>query len=376
MNNKNIVDDKYYMNMALKLASAAEGYTAPNPMVGAVIVNDNVIVGKGCHTKAGENHAEVNAIIDAAKRTQGATLYVTLEPCCHYGKTPPCTEFIIKAGISRVVVAMQDPNPKVSGKGIDILRKAGIKVDVGILEEEAKCLNEAFIKFISSDFPFVVLKVAVSLDGKIATVAGESKWITGTESRGYVHKLRHKYDAVLVGINTVRKDDPKLNVRLDDKNNSDELYIDPIRIILDSKCSIEYTAYVVNNEPQKTIIATTDIADVKKIQNLREKGLRVLVLPDKNGRVDIKALLKELAKMNITSVLVEGGAEVHGSFLYEKLVDRVYWFIAPMIIGGKDAPSAVGGIGIHKLTDASKLKKLEVMHFGQDICITGLIGGE
>ncbi|MCL0107482.1 bifunctional diaminohydroxyphosphoribosylaminopyrimidine deaminase/5-amino-6-(5-phosphoribosylamino)uracil reductase RibD [Peptococcaceae bacterium] len=370
---KKNLNDEYYMKIALELAKNAEGYTAPNPLVGAVIVKNGTIVGKGFHAKAGDNHAEVNAILDAGDRAKGGTLYVNLEPCCHYGKTPPCTEAIVKAGISRVVVAMKDPNPKVGGKGIEILRKAGISVDVGILEEEAKILNEVFVKFILTGLPFVTLKAAVSLDGKIATAKGESKWITGIESRKFVHWLRHKYDAVLVGINTVIADDPMLTVRLEGKSKLRKPYISPVRIVLDSRCRISENAKIFDNLSSQVIIATTNASSYDKIKRVEKKGAKVLVLNDENGKVDIGDLLKELGRLGITSILVEGGSQVHGAFLHKKLVDRIYWFISPMIIGGENAPSAVRGAGVERLSDALRLSKIEVKRFEEDICITGVV---
>ena len=369
-----MLNDQYYMKIALELAARAEGYTSPNPVVGAVVVKNGDIVGQGYHLKAGTPHAEIHALRDAGEQAGGATLYVTLEPCCHHGRTPPCTGAIIKAGIKRVVVAMTDPNPLMAGKGLDTLKRAGIQVTTGVMAAETARLNEVFIKFITTKLPFVVLKAAVSLDGKIATVTGESQWITGPESRAYTHRLRHKYDGILVGINTVLADDPLLTTRLPESNGPEGKGIDPVRIILDSKCSIPINAKVINKlSNSRTIIATTKAARPDKIKALQCAGAEVLVIPDSDGVVNIPALLKELGQQQITSLLVEGGAGVHWSFLSGNIVDKIYWFIAPLIIGGVKAPGAVGGRGIETLADAVKLEQISVRRFGADTCITGRV---
>ncbi|MBM7855756.1 diaminohydroxyphosphoribosylaminopyrimidine deaminase/5-amino-6-(5-phosphoribosylamino)uracil reductase [Desulfohalotomaculum tongense] len=364
-----IYQDRYYMKEALQLAAKAEGCTSPNPMVGAVVVKNGRIVGRGYHQRAGTPHAEVHALREAGEQAEGATIYVTLEPCCHYGRTPPCTEAIKKAGISRVVVAITDPNPLVAGRGLNILKEAGIEVTSGVLADEAGKLNEVFIKYITTNRPFVVLKAAVSLDGKIATATGESQWITGPESREYAHRLRHRYDGILVGINTVLSDNPSLTARLPEGGGRD-----PVRIVLDSKCRTPLDAKIINQSSKaKTIIATTEAADREKIEALKQAGAEVIVLPGSSGRVDIEELLKELGRREITSLLVEGGGGVHGSFLTAKMVDKVYWFIAPMLIGGAEAPGAVAGRGAEKLADAVKLKELTIHRFGPDICIEGYV---
>lgn len=370
-----LANDQYYMQIALELAAQAEGHTTPNPMVGAVITKDDVVIGKGYHLRAGTAHAEIDALRDAGEQARGATLYVTLEPCCHHGRTPPCTKAIIKAGIKRVVVAMIDPNPLMAGKGLADLKRAGIQFATGVMTAAAVCLNEEFIKFITTKLPFVVLKAAVSLDGKIATVTGESQWITGPESRAYTHRLRHKYAAILVGINTVLADNPLLTARLPVENNLAEQKINPVRIILDSKCRIPLDAKVINRAAgSRTIIATTKAARPDKIKALQSAGAEVLVITDSDGLIEIPALLKALGQQQITSLLVEGGAGVHGSFLTAKVVDKVYWFIAPVIIGGVKAPGAVGGRGIENLVDAIKLKQVEVQRLGADICVVGRVG--
>ncbi|MTI79818.1 MAG: bifunctional diaminohydroxyphosphoribosylaminopyrimidine deaminase/5-amino-6-(5-phosphoribosylamino)uracil reductase RibD [Firmicutes bacterium] len=361
--------DQYYMKEALQLAAKAEGYTSPNPMVGAVVVKDGRIVGCGYHQKAGTPHAEVHALKDAGVKAEGATIYVTLEPCCHYGRTPPCTEAIKNAGVNRVVVAITDPNPLVAGKGLNVLKEAGIEVTSGVLASEATKLNEVFIKYITTKMPFVVLKAAVSLDGKIATVGGESQWITGPESRLYAHRLRHKYDGILVGINTILDDDPSLTTRLPEGDG-----VDPVRIVLDSKCRTPVNAKIINQSSKaKTIIAVTEAADKNKITALKKAGVEVLVINDQEGMVNLDQLLRRLGEMQITSLLVEGGSGVHGSFLTAGVIDKVYWFIAPMLIGGRDAPGAVAGSGIKELTAAVRLNQPRVNRFGADICIEGNI---
>ncbi|WP_031515252.1 bifunctional diaminohydroxyphosphoribosylaminopyrimidine deaminase/5-amino-6-(5-phosphoribosylamino)uracil reductase RibD [Desulfofalx alkaliphila] len=369
-----MLSDRHFMKEALQLAAKAEGYTSPNPMVGAVVVKNNMVVGKGYHQRAGSPHAEVHALREAGDQARGATLYVTLEPCCHYGRTPPCTEAIKAAGIRKVVVAMTDPNPKVAGKGIEILKEAGIEVVSGVLEEEAARLNEIFLKYISHNKPLVALKAAVSLDGKIATSTGESQWITGSESRNYAHVLRHRYDAILVGVNTVLIDNPSLTTRLPEGKG-----LDPIRVVLDSKCRTPLNAKVINQPSNaRTIIVTTKAAPRDRIKALEAAGAEVIVAEDHNGRVSIPDLLEHLGRRQITGLLVEGGAGVHGSFLEAKAVDKVYWFIAPMIIGGVNAPGAVGGEGVKSLTDAMRIKHLTLHRFGPDICVEGYTdqGGE
>jgi diaminohydroxyphosphoribosylaminopyrimidine deaminase/5-amino-6-(5-phosphoribosylamino)uracil reductase len=360
--------DLFYMQKALALAAKAEGHTSPNPMVGAVVVKDGRIVGQGYHQKAGTPHAEVHALRDAGDLAKGATIYVTLEPCCHYGRTPPCTEAIKAAGIKRVVTAMTDPNPQVAGQGLNILKAAGIEVVSGIMAKEAATLNEVFLKYIVKKLPFVVLKAAVSLDGKIATAGGESQWITGVESRAYTHQLRHQYDGIVVGINTVLADNPSLTTRLPEGNGKD-----PVRIILDSNCRTPLGAKIINQpSAAATIIATTSQADANKIKALESKGAQVIICGD-HETVDLHQLLQQLAQRQITSLLVEGGASVHGSFLTSGLVDKVYWFIAPMLIGGEEAPGAVGGTGISRLKDAVRLKETKIHHFGEDICVEGYV---
>ncbi|QNB47342.1 bifunctional diaminohydroxyphosphoribosylaminopyrimidine deaminase/5-amino-6-(5-phosphoribosylamino)uracil reductase RibD [Thermanaerosceptrum fracticalcis] len=362
--------DVGYMKMALELARKAQGRTSPNPMVGAVVVKDGNIVGTGYHQKAGTPHAEVHALNEAGERAYGADLYVTLEPCNHLGRTPPCTEAIIRAGIKRVFVALRDPNPLVSGKGIARLKAHGIEVQEGLLEDEARKVNEVFLKYIRTKLPFVALKTATSLDGKIATERGESRWITGQEARLRGHWLRNIYDAILVGIGTVMADDPSLTCRLPDQEGRD-----PIRIIVDSKLSIDEGARVLNlHSPAPTIIATTAQATAEKISRI-EKNAPVLVV-NEGKEVHLPSLLKMLGDMEITSVLVEGGGRLNGSFLRENLVDKFYCFLAPKIIGGTKAPGSFGGEGISSLRDVTELIDVVVEHLGTDLLVTGYPKGK
>ena len=360
--------DEFYMSKAIELAKKAEGRTSPNPMVGAVLVKNGKIIGKGYHRKAGLAHAEVEVIRDAGENAAGATLYVTLEPCSTFGKTPPCTDLIRISGIKKVRIAAKDPNPVNANKGIRFLRKSGIEVETGILEKEAKAINIVFEKFIRTGLPFVTVKVAQSLDGKIATATGESKWITGLDSRRFVHKLRAEVDAVLVGINTVLKDDPLLTNRLYKRSRKQ-----PIRIVLDSKLKISPECKLFSINSQDVILATTNSAPRKKIKFFKEIGVKILVAKDNNGKVDLKDLMKKLARMNIAHVLVEGGSEVLGSFFRENLVDRALFFISPKVIGGKGAPSSVMGEGITKLRFAKRLKETKITRFKEDILVEGRV---
>lgn len=356
-----------YMQMAIDLAAKAKGRTSPNPMVGAVIVKDDKVVGQGYHHKAGTPHAEVHALNEAGFLAQDATMYVTLEPCSHYGKTPPCAYAVAKSGIREIYVAMVDPNPKVAGQGIQILRDTGVTVHVGLLSDKAKKLNEVFLKYITTGEPFVVLKSAVSLDGKIATRTGHSQWVTGEKARLKVHELRDTYDAILVGIGTVLADNPALTTRLPDGGGRD-----PIRIILDSQARVPIDAQVINgNSRARTIIVTSEKAPNYKVGALRASGVEVWTLPARDGLLDIKSMIKEMGRQEITSVLVEGGSKVNASFLEAGLLDKVCWFIAPKFVGGHEAPGAIGGIGIQKMNQATLLEEIEVSTLGEDIYIEG-----
>ncbi|OCL27926.1 bifunctional diaminohydroxyphosphoribosylaminopyrimidine deaminase/5-amino-6-(5-phosphoribosylamino)uracil reductase [Orenia metallireducens] len=357
--------DKDYMQLALNLARQAEGRTSPNPIVGAVIVKDGKIIGEGYHHYAGGAHAEVHALKEAGEDAKGATVYVTLEPCSHYGKTPPCANTLIKAGVKRVVIAMEDPNPKVAGSGIELLNQAGIETELGVLEDEAKKVNEVFLKYINTKKPFVILKNAMTLDGKVATKTGDSKWISGEESRHLVHQLRDKVDGILVGIGTVLADNPRLTTRLPEGGQ------DPTRIVLDSRLRIPLNADIINQESDaKTIIATLKISDEDKKRKLIAKGIEIIEAGEGNN-IDLKLLLDLLAEREITSLLVEGGSQVSSSFLEEGLVDKLYYFIAPKIIGGKEAFSVVGGEGVKKVSDGIKIVDKEVKLVGEDILVVG-----
>lgn len=358
------MDDIKFMRRALELAHMAEGDTSPNPMVGAVIVDgDGNIAGEGYHHKAGQPHAEINALAAAGDKAKGATVYVTLEPCSHYGRTGPCCEALIKAGVKRVVSAVTDPNPLVAGRGLNRLREAGIEVTEHVCEDEAKKLNEKFFFWITHKRPFVSLKYAMTLDGRLAAAGGDSKWITGTEARTYAHYLRKTHDAVLVGKNTVLQDDCELTTRMVEGKN-------PVRIVLDSKAAIPLNAKILNGEA-KTIIAVSEAAPQDKLDELQKlTNVEVLILPQRNGHLDLQALLEKLAAMEITSVLVEGGSEVHGAFIDAGLAERVYAFIAPKIIGGKNAIGPVGGIGSTDMSKALKLRDVEYKQLGADFLIT------
>lgn len=355
------------MQRALKLAARGKGRTSPNPMVGAVIVRGDKIIAEGYHKKAGTPHAEIIALKKAGPKARGATLCVNLEPCCHTEKkTPPCTRAIIKSGIKKAVIAMKDPNPKVSGKGIRELNRAGIKTQTGIMKAEAEKLNEAFSKFITMKQPFVILKTAQSLDGKIATSKGESKWITGRESRQLVHKIRNEVDAVLVGINTVKKDDPSLTCRIKGGRN-------PYRVIVDSRLNISPDAKALRHKDGKTIIAATDKALNKKIRLIEKTGNRVIVIKGKSRRVDLRKLMKTLAKQDIGSVMIEGGSGVNASALSGGIVDKIIFFVSPKIIGGRDAVPSIGGKSPALLNRAFGIKNINIKTVGKDILIEGCV---
>lgn len=361
--------DEDYMGIALDLAKKGKGKVNPNPLVGAVIVKDGKIIGKGYHERYGKEHAEINAFNSLEENPKDATMYVTLEPCSHYGKTPPCVDKIIENNIRRVVIGSVDDNPLVSGKGIKKLKDAGIEVTVGILEDECKRLNEVFIKYISEKKPFVVLKSAMSLDGKISTYSGESKWITGENSRKEVHKLRNELTGILVGVDTVIKDNPKLTCRLKNGRN-------PIRIIVDSTLRIPISSEVIRYDEARTIIATTEFADKDKILELEKKEIEVIIAKSKNNRVDLKDLMMKLYELNIDSILLEGGATLNFSALKENIVDKIQIYIALKIIGGEKSKTPVGGQGIEELKKAFKIKDLTSRVVGEDILLEGYIDKE
>ena len=356
------------MKKALALAAMGKGRTSPNPMVGAIIVKNSKVIAADYHRKAGTPHAEIRALKKAGNKARGADLYINLEPCCHTEKrTPPCTKAIIKSGIKKVVTAMIDPNPRVAGLGLEELHAAGIITETGVMEAEAKRLNEAFIKYIIKKEPFVILKIAQTLDGKIATARGESKWITGAKAREHVHKLRNEVDAVLVGIGTVNKDDPSLDCRIRGGKN-------PYRIIVDSRLQIPLNSKALKYNDGRTIIATTKTADKRKTGLLKARGAGILAVKEKAGKVDLKNLIKELGRLEITSVMIEGGSTINASALSDRIVDKVMIFIAPKILGGIDSIPSVGGKSPALLKGAFELKNLRTMNFGEDILVEGYTG--
>lgn len=356
------MDDEYYMNLALKLAAKGRGKVSPNPLVGALIVKKGEIIGRGYHQCYGESHAEVNAIKNAAADIAGATLYVTLEPCCHEGKTPPCVEIIAQKNIARVVIGAIDSNPQVSCKGINYLQSRGIEVKTGVLEKECRNLNEVFFHFMETGLPFVTIKYAQTLDGRIATTKGQSQWISSEASIKYAHKLRAEHDAVLVGIGTVKKDDPELTVRLIRGRN-------PLRIIVDSKLQINSRAKVLKKIfKAKTIIATVNYSSDHKRKYIAATGAQIITVDDdKEGKVDLKKLLKELAARGISSVLIEGGAQIITSILKENLADRLVMVVAPKILG--KGIEAVGDLNIRELNSAKFLSIRKIRRCGEDIII-------
>jgi len=364
------MNDHYFMKMALALAEKGRGFTSPNPMVGAVVVQDGKVVGKGWHQRAGEAHAEVNAIDDAGVLSKGATIYVTLEPCNHTGRTPPCTKKIIESGIRRAVVAMKDPNPGVIGGGMEVLQKAGIEVTHGVCEKQAEKLNEVFIKYIRTGKPFVVLKIASTLDGRIATRTGDSKWVTSEAARNLVHKIRNETDAVMVGINTVKVDNPSLTARLPGRTGRD-----PRRIVLDTRLSIPLDARLIHIQSDSdTMVVCGKSAPPKKKQALKEKGVTILETGEKDGGIDLSALMPVLGEMGITSLLIEGGSRVAQSALQAHIVDKVLFFYAPKILGGDDGFPICKGTGPETMNQAMPVRDMIVKRFENDILIEGYLG--
>ncbi len=364
------LEDKRFMRLALDLAAMGRGRTNPNPMVGAIVVKEGRIMGEGYHQKAGTPHAEVHALKAAGRDARGATIYVTLEPCSHHGRTPPCVDAILKAGIAKVVAAMTDPNPLVAGRGLEKLRRAGVEVVSGVMEAEARRLNEVFLKYITTRKPFVLIKAAMTLDGRIATRSGHSRWITGEQARSYVHQLRDEYDAILVGIGTVLADDPALTTRLVDKSGQD-----PVRVVVDSEGRLPLEARVLTQESNaSTIVAVTRRAPEEKLAQLAAAGAKILVVnEDRLGMVDLNHLMDLLGQREIASVLVEGGAQINSAALAEGIVDKVAMFIAPKLIGGQQAPGPVGGAGVETMDRALRLEQVQVRQFGQDVLIEGYI---
>lgn len=354
------------MRLALRLALKGAGRTSPNPMVGAVLVRRGKVVGKGYHRRVGGDHAEIAALQQAGQLARGATLYLNLEPCNHVGRTPACTDSLVRSGIKEVVVGMIDPNPLVSGRGIRRLRRAGVQVRVGLLEKECRRLNEAFIKYITHRVPFVILKLAASLDGRIATATGESQWITGAAARRYVHGLRNRVDGVVVGVDTVLADNPKLTCRIPGGR-------DPMRIVLDRRLRIRPSSTVLRQRGvEKTLVVTSTSASVRKAKAIEQTGARVLRLSGRGKGIPFASLLKTLGRMGLLSVMIEGGAAVAARALAEGAVDKVHLFYGPKIIGG-DGRSMVDSLGIRSMKRCKMISDVEITRFGQDLMVTGYL---
>ncbi len=371
MSEIDFVPERKFMLRAIELAKKAEGYTNPNPMVGAVIVKDGKIIGEGFHEKCGELHAERNAIKNLSESAEGATIYVTLEPCCHQGKTPPCTEAIVENKFRRVVIGSRDPNPLVAGKGTKLLREHGIEVIEDFMKEECDEINQVFFHYITTKTPYVVMKYAMTCDGKIATKTGDSKWITGEAARAEVQQMRHKYMGIMAGIGTVLADDPMLNVRVEGLKS-------PIRIICDSKLRIPLDSRIVKTAGEyKTIVAcgrsaNKEVADAfeNKKEALEARGILVVSLPDENGRVDVLKLMKWLGENSIDSVFVEGGGTLNDAIFRAGIADRVEVFVAPKLFGGSEAKTPVGGIGIEKVSECTMLWLKKVKQVGDDVLLS------
>lgn len=358
-----------YMKVAIAQARKAVGKVSPNPMVGAVVVKKGEILGRGYHHQAGSPHAEINALRKAGKKTKNADLYVNLEPCCHYGRTPPCVNAIIDSGVKKVIIGIRDPNPLVSGKGISRLNAAGIITHVGVLEEECTALNEIYIKYITKKIPFTILKIAATLDGRIATRSGDSRGITGQQSLRVVHALRSQSDAIMAGIGTVQADNPLLTTRLHGKRGKD-----PIRVIVDSSLKVSPRAKVFNPHSQAgVIIATTKNASERKKKQLDKAGAKVLTIDSENGRVGLKKLMIALGKLEISSLLIEGGTRLATAALEDGIVDKIVFFYAPKILGGRLAPGITAGEGVEYINRALKVSDLKVRRCGEDILVEGYI---
>lgn len=359
---------EFFMRKALEEAAKGVGRTSPNPVVGALLVKQGRIIARGYHRKAGTAHAEVVALEQAGARARGADLYTTLEPCDHWGRTPPCSQALLDAGVRRVFTGSSDPNPLVNGKGVQRLRRAGVEVVTGVLAAEADVLNRPFFKAVRTGLPWVTLKAAVTLDGKLATATGDSKWVTGEEARAWVHRLRDQVDAILVGANTVRRDNPQLTTRLPGGGGKD-----PLRIVVDSHLRLSPRFQVFTQRSSaRTVVATLEDAEGRKARRLRELGCEVWTLPARQDRVDLKALLKRVAKEGKNHLLVEGGAEMYGAFLKAKLADALCLFLAPKLIGASGL-SWTGELGIRAMGKALAVKDVSVEKYGQDLLLTALV---
>jgi diaminohydroxyphosphoribosylaminopyrimidine deaminase/5-amino-6-(5-phosphoribosylamino)uracil reductase len=366
-----IFPDEYYLRRAFRLAKRYQGWVSPNPMVGAVIVKQGKIIAEGAHKAFGEDHAEVDALKKINFKAAGASLYINLEPCCHYGRTPPCTSQIIKSGIKKVIVGSKDPNPQVCGQGIKELQQAGIEVKLNLLQEEAYKLNEAYFKYITQREPFVIVKIAQTLDARVALRNGISRWITGEEAREYVHKLRHGVDGVLVGVNTIIKDNPQLTARVNSSRGRN-----PWRIVLDTYSRVPLQSKIIqNNFDQRTLIVTTQKAPLNRRQRLEKLGVKVLIVPRKKNKINLRALLKKLASLELTSIMIEGGGEVFTTAFQEGIVDKVIYFITPGIVGDEKAKLALGTLKRipKKMTEILRLRDVTIRKFKEDIMITGYI---
>ncbi|WP_435368005.1 bifunctional diaminohydroxyphosphoribosylaminopyrimidine deaminase/5-amino-6-(5-phosphoribosylamino)uracil reductase RibD [Paenibacillus pasadenensis] len=358
------IDDRYYMDLALAMARKTAGQTSVNPVVGCVVVKEGRIVGMGAHLKRGEGHAEVHALTMAGEEARGATVFVTLEPCSHYGRTPPCSERIIASGASKVVVAAQDPNPLVAGSGIAKLRAAGLEVVTGVLAEESHRLNEAFNKFITKRQPFVTIKAASTLDGRIASKTGDSRWVTGPEARQAVHALRHRHTGIMIGIGTALADDPSLTTRLPVPG------IHPVRIVADSSLRLPLASKLVQDRTAPTLVLAAADAPLEREAELRAAGVEVLRCGS-GSKVDLADAMGQLAARDIGSILLEGGGKLSGSMLEAGLVDRIALFMAPKIIGGYEAPASFQFSGFSRMADAIELEDVELERYGRDFCISG-----
>ena len=359
-----ILRDEFYMKLALEMAAATQGQTGSNPVVGCVVVKEGRVVGLGAHFKQGSAHAEIHALRMAGKEAVGSTVYVTLEPCSHHGLTGPCSERLIVEQVSKVVVACEDPNPLVAGRGISRLREHGVEVVVGVLEHEAKALNEKFNKFIIDKLPFVTLKTASTLDGKIASSTGDSQWITNEHSREVVHQLRHQHEAIMVGVETVLQDDPSLTTRLTVPA------IHPVRVVIDSRLRTPLEAKVIQDGIAPTLILTTDEAKEQAVQAFQTQGIQVIRCGT-GPRVDLTLAMQELGKRRITSVLLEGGGTLNGAMLQARLINKMICFIAPKIIGGYDAPHNFRFSGFSMMKDAITLRQLRIETYADNVCISG-----
>lgn len=363
------MDKEGYMRRAIELAKKGEGYTSPNPMVGCVVVKNNAVISEGYHEKYGEFHAERNALLKCGEEAKGAELYVTLEPCCHYGKTPPCTDIIIEKGIRKVYVGSMDSNPLVAGKGVQILKSHGIEVETGILEKECRELNAVFFHYIETGRPYLAMKYAMTLDGKIACATGDSRWVTGETARAHVHDLRKKYKGIMVGIGTVLADDPLLNCRTAEG-------ADPVRIVCDSSLRIPEDSQLVRTAGEIPLIVACRerAAESEKLQKKRQllEEAGVMILPTTGGvGVNLRELMEKLGQMKIDGILLEGGGTLNGAAMEAGLVNKVYAYISGKLIGGVDAPSPVEGMGVEKMKEAIRLKNTQIEMLGGDLCISG-----